>query len=361
MNNEQQKDYGLLSKTQLHNSKAPAVRQGLSLSNRGAHKTTLYFNLAILWAYAQTLGWEDANTGHQKLYKFFFRAASLGIPANMALMMAKKIVRRFKVRSRPCDFEPQLRNAYSQVGVNANSLIEGDTQPERTWRKAPEFSPEKLKAFVKGMPKITWGDLQKASPVVAETPKQYLEAIHGDDNVFITGNPMCPVPDYFWTDGHHSPVDIQSYHGVYFLINPITGMFVQSETSHSGESCRCEECISKFKYLLIESDISGYEQEWLQFLCSIGLPIVSIVSSGGKSLHALVRVDADTKEEWQQFKDRYVDYLVEHGADRAAMTAVRLSRLPFYVRGETGKLQELLYLDPNADGTPIISKLGGNS
>jgi len=45
---------------------------------------------------------------------------------------------------------------------------------------------------------------------------------------------------------------------------------------------------------------------------------------------------------------RLLGRLCTLGADPKALTAVRLSRLPQCMRGETGKLQELLYLDPDA-------------
>ena len=77
------------------------------------------------------------------------------------------------------------------------------------------------------------------------------------------------------------------------------------------------------------------------------LPIVSITSSGGKSLHALVRVAANSKANWDQIIGAIKPRLIDPGA----LTAVRLTRLPNCYRGE--RFQELLYLDPTPTDEPI--------
>jgi len=48
--------------------------------------------------------------------------------------------------------------------------------------------------------------------------------------------------------------------------------------------------------------------------------------------------------------------MIRLGACDGSLTALRLSRLPNCVRGETGKLQQLLYLSPDADSTPISQR-----
>jgi hypothetical protein len=71
----------------------------------------------------------------------------------------------------------------------------------------------------------------------------------------------------------------------------------------------------------------------------------------------LIRVDATSKAEWDRIvRDELAPLIIPIGADLGAMTAVRLTRLPNCVRGETGQMQQLLYLDPDPDGEPIIDK-----
>ena len=89
--------------------------------------------------------------------------------------------------------------------------------------------------------------------------------------------------------------------------------------------------------------------------CLVQLPlkIVAIYSSGGKSIHALVRLDAKDKADWDAQRDVLKPIVVELGADENALTAVRLSRLPEALRG--GKRQRLFYLNPEATGAPIMT------
>lgn len=89
------------------------------------------------------------------------------------------------------------------------------------------------------------------------------------------------------------------------------------------------------------------------------LKIAAIYTSGGKSIHALVRLDAVSKQHWDQERDVIKPIAVTLGADGSAMTAVRLSRLPSTLRGQIS--QKLLYLDPCPDGIPIISKVAPSS
>ena len=81
--------------------------------------------------------------------------------------------------------------------------------------------------------------------------------------------------------------------------------------------------------------------------------MVAIYDSGKRSVHVLIRFDAGSMEQLKAMMDRYEDELVRLGACRGSLTPRRLSRLPNCVREETGQLQRLLYLRPNADHTPI--------
>ncbi len=115
-------------------------------------------------------------------------------------------------------------------------------------------------------------------------------------------------------------------------------------------SRRSEESITAFRYAVLESDCQALKQ-WLKILVQLPLPIVSITSSGGKSLHALIRVDATSKLNWDQTIGAIKPRLINLGADPGALTAVRLTRLPNCYRGE--RFQELLYLDPTPTDEPI--------
>jgi hypothetical protein len=116
---------------------------------------------------------------------------------------------------------------------------------------------------------------------------------------------------------------------------------------------------------VIESDEADPAQ-WLRALVQIPLAIVAAYSSGGRSIHALARVDCASKSAFDALRDSATRVLCPIGADGAAMTAVRLTRLPGMMRhGSRGKdgrlvaypaprLQELLWLNPAAPARPIL-------
>jgi len=119
--------------------------------------------------------------------------------------------------------------------------------------------------------------------------------------------------------------------GVWIRVNPTNGRGISDSD------------VAAFRNALIESDdIPLKDQERMLF--EMGLPIVCITSSGGKSLHAIVRVDADGPG---HYADRV---LYMHGEceksgmsiDKANKNPSRLTRLAGVMRGE--KRQALIHL-----------------
>jgi hypothetical protein len=143
--------------------------------------------------------------------------------------------------------------------------------------------------------------------------------------------------------------------GTWYLIQPTDGEF--HDNPREGKiSRRSEESVTVWRYCVIESDQAD-PGHWLRALVQFPLPIAAVYSSGGKSIHALVRIDAPSKADWDGLVRGVLGpALVSLGADLAALSAVRLSRLPNCMRGETGALQQLLYLDDDPDDTPICRK-----
>jgi hypothetical protein len=95
---------------------------------------------------------------------------------------------------------------------------------------------------------------------------------------------------------------------------------------------------------------------WRRFLTVLPLPVVAIYTSGGASVHALVLVDRADKASFDTLLRTHGKRLLPlFGADPAAMTPVRLSRLPGCTR--KGQMQKLLWLDPKPDLEKTISQL----
>lgn len=136
--------------------------------------------------------------------------------------------------------------------------------------------------------------------------------------------------------------------GVWFLCNPVTGEWKinNANVTHDGQpkwGRRHGDCVTAWRYLVLENDVAP-QALWLKLLVQLPLRIAAIYTSGGKSVHALVRIDAASKLDWDKERDAMVQLLAPLGADPAAMTAVRLTRLPGCLRGD--RLQELWYLNP---------------
>ena len=139
--------------------------------------------------------------------------------------------------------------------------------------------------------------------------------------------------------------------GVWFLAQPVDGEFHKNPRLGGKPSRRSEESVTAWRYAVLESDEADAD-DWLRCLIQMPLRIASICESGGRSVHALVRVDARTKADWDAKVRAIKPVLVTLGADPGALSAVRLTRLPQAKRGE--RVQRLLYLNPEPEGTPIV-------
>jgi len=132
-----------------------------------------------------------------------------------------------------------------------------------------------------------------------------------------------------------------------FCINPLTG---EPNATHSFRS---DDCVSEYRYVLLESDKLPLAQQ-VALMKGLKLPIVSMTYSGGKSIHALVKVDAlgfgniKDKSEWdQKIKDSLFPQIVPLGFDRTISNPSRFSRLPGMWRPDKDVFQPLLYLNRN--------------
>ena len=138
--------------------------------------------------------------------------------------------------------------------------------------------------------------------------------------------------------------------GVWFLSNPVNGRWTLNDRGR--KSRRSRQNVTSFRHMVVESDKVSADL-WLAVLVQLPLSIVAIYTSGGRSIHALIRLNATSKEQWDERADLLKPSLITLGADEKAMSAVRLTRLPGCERVETGQMQRLLYLNPSSDGTPI--------
>ena len=91
--------------------------------------------------------------------------------------------------------------------------------------------------------------------------------------------------------------------------------------------------VTAFRHALVESDSVSVERQYAIYR-QLELPISALVMSGGKSLHAIVKVDAPDAKEFQKRVDFLYEVCKKNGLpiDRQNRNASRLSRLPGVTR-----------------------------
>lgn len=120
-------------------------------------------------------------------------------------------------------------------------------------------------------------------------------------------------------------------------INPEAGAWIR----HNPTTGAGDKDVTRYAYVLVESDDLPIEQQ-KKLLISNKLPIAALIESGGKSVHAIVKVDAEDRAEFQQRVEFLFDFMSRHGftIDTANKNPARLSRLPGAER--KGKIQRLI-------------------
>ena len=193
-------------------------------------------------------------------------------------------------------------------------------------------------------------DIWEASPVRMETPPgpedaaQLLVSLYApDDRLFIGdtyGRTVKTAAEWvaLFRAGHEIPPHV--------IPNPVSG--VQGLTKSGQPSFRADSCVKSFRFALAEFDGMSREDQ-LRFWWAVNLPVCALIDSGGKSLHAWIRVDNVTSaEQWTNEVENtlFARWLIPLGCDAACRNESRLSRLPGHFRVEKGNWQRTLYLAP---------------
>ena len=109
--------------------------------------------------------------------------------------------------------------------------------------------------------------------------------------------------------------------GAWIRFNPVDGEGVKNDN------------VTKFRFALVESDTLPVAEQDIVFR-KLELPIAALVHSGGKSLHAIVRVDAADYTEYRKRVEFLYDFLEKNGVpiDKQNRNPSRLSRMPGVTR-----------------------------
>lgn len=155
---------------------------------------------------------------------------------------------------------------------------------------------------------------------------------------FVFGAPDSGRPVNKGFKGPPAPLEVVPEHGTFVRVNPM----------REGEGVGDADVL-RWRHCLIEGDTATPELQWAAILAS-GLPVSAVVHSGGKSIHAWVRVDASTAEEFRERARAAADAIDAYEGiqvDRAVLNPSRLSRLAGCPRDSSR--QELLALKVGAE------------
>lgn len=256
-------------------------------------------------------------------------------------------------------------------------------EPKPEAKARPELDRAHVWEFTRGVPEVPPAWFHRRSPHGVESCESaaFLRALYRTGERVLVFSDHRSQGDFIAWMGEE-PDDVRTYRlsqhrgtkavpsplpkgakeGVWFLTNPVTGLWdiTRNKTFHADPveaqgapekyTRRSQVNVTAWRYFVLESDELEAET-WLKVLATLPLPIAAIYTSGGRSIHALVLCDVETKEHWDVARNIIRQIACPLGADPAALSAVRLSRLPGCKRGE--RMQELIYLNPEPSGQPI--------
>jgi len=136
--------------------------------------------------------------------------------------------------------------------------------------------------------------------------------------------------------------------GPFIIVNPLNGRPMPKKSSKEM-TYRGDNNVEVFKHALVEFDDLAISDQ-IKFWSAARLPIVALIHTGGKSIHAWLDVsklaEIRTANAWDTIiRQRLYDRLLAPlGVDKACSNPSRLSRLPGCIRDEKGMVQRLLWL-----------------
>ncbi len=250
----------------------------------------------------------------------------------------------------------------------------GETASEPKGEKinVPKLDMAKVVEFTRGVPPIDEEWLRRRSPIDLATVRDasdFLWHLYEPEEKVLVFLREFSQGDFLSWVGHGnyrlarergvkavaSKLPTGGSDGVWFLVQPVTGQWsINSGSAHSDQgpqwSRRWKGCVTSWRYFVLESDELDFAT-WLRVVANLPMPVAAIYTSGKRSIHTLLRLEMGSKAEWDAVRNIIRQMMCPLGADAGAMSAVRLSRLPFCHRGNGAgdKQQKLLFLNPHPE------------
>lgn len=228
--------------------------------------------------YAKDQGWQP--TGYEN--RTFDWGDEINAEENGIISHSSEGVKLYE----PADWHPaQEIILYLETLFEASETVGYVTE---TWEKTEDNKTKYLPT--KGSYTRTAGEL------IAELNK------HGDDIGAVLG-------------------DYNPAAGAWIRFNPLDGKGVKNEN------------VTDYRYALVESDSMALEEQ-NALMRELELPVAMLVYSGGKSIHAIVKIDAPDYSEYRKRVDYLYNICHKNGLeiDKQNRNPSRLSRLPGVMR-----------------------------
>lgn len=192
--------------------------------------------------------------------------------------------------------------------------------------------------------------LAATTPIFDGITETGLQAVDVLPHLFRPGELVCVGPDSSHALVRPLAATLADAHLQQFIvINPMRG---QRALKHTGEpSARCQNNTGPRRHLVAEFDdrtVTKLDQAKLITCLAAFVPLVLVVDSGGKSLHAWFRVDHLGHRD----QARFFAFACLLGADKTRWDICGWLRMPGGLRREADVppiRQRILYLNPNPD------------
>ena len=271
-------------------------------------------------------------------------AAAAGIPAEQAAVEITGAMSRRP--SPPHEVRDTVQRAYREHGGRSGLGLGIYVPPPPKPKPAPMTAQE----FIRRGGEATEAELWEASPVHIGWGEDWrMDAVAMLHALFRPGE-LVFCGDTFgktvrerdawverWMNGEPIPPLL--------CVNPLKAD--GGLTAGGKPSPRCDDAVAVFRHAVAEFDGMSLAEQ-IRFWVGWGLDTVSAITfSGGKSLHAVLRVDAESRADWEKnVRGRlFRRTLIPLGCDGACQNPARLSRLAGARRADRGGVvQKLLFV-----------------
>lgn len=248
-----------------------------------------------------------------------FQGSSAPVTGGTIIQMAKENGYHYENVSAELDWDSEIGSKDELVVVDRNWLERSEIHIPEQWNPTEQiityletlFEPDENVGYVTG----SWehdGKFLPSKGCYDRTAGQLIKELYQ-----CKGDIGSVIGDY------------NSEVGAWIRFNPLDGKGVKNEN------------VTEFRYALVESDTMDISAQ-KAIITELELPVAALVYSGKKSLHAIVKIDASTYEEYKKRVDYLYNVCNKNGLklDIQNRNPSRLSRMPGVMRN--GKKQYLL-------------------